>query len=67
MYGGTKYKMFKLTVKIKNKKNISTNNLQNIFDKIVRTLENNEYFDIIKDQDDNVIGSWEIQLNEEDK
>jgi hypothetical protein len=59
--------MFKLTVKIKNKKNISTNNLQNIFDKIVRTIENNEYFDIIKDQDDNVVGSWEIQLNEEDK
>lgn len=57
--------MFKLAVKIKNKKNISTNHLQNIFDKIVRTLENNEYFDIIKDQDDNVVGSWEIQLNEE--
>jgi hypothetical protein len=59
--------MYKLTVKIKNKKNISTNQLQNIFDKIFRTLENNEYFDIIKDQDDNVVGSWEIQLNEEDK
>lgn len=59
--------MFKLNARIKSKKNISTNQLQNIFDKIVRTLENNEYFDIIKDQDDNVVGSWEVQLNEEDK
>ncbi len=59
--------MFKLNARIKSKKNISTNQLQNIFDRIVRTLENNEYFDIIKDEDDNVVGSWEIQLNEEDK
>lgn len=65
MHGGTKYKMLKLAVKIKNKKNISTNQLQNIFDRIIRTLENNEYFDIIKDEDDNVVGYWEIQLKED--
>lgn len=48
---------FKL--KIKNKNKISLHTLERIFEKIIRTLANGEYFDIIKDDDDNVIGSWE--------
>lgn len=48
---------FKL--KIKNKNKISLHTLERVFEKIIRTLANGEYFDIIKDDDDNVIGSWE--------
>ena len=51
--------MFKFNLKIKNKNKISTRTIERIFEKILRTLDNEEYFDIIKDDDDNVIGSWE--------
>ena len=49
----------KFSLRIKNKNKISLHTLERIFEKIIRTLANGEYFDIIKDDDDNVIGSWE--------
>ena len=51
--------MFKFNLKIKNKNKLSPRTIERIFGKILRTLDNEEYFDIIKDDDDNVIGSWE--------